>query len=546
VADQDKDGQALARAMRESRRLIEALLAGPEPYPHDTVDPLKPVETHAAWVILTGDWVYKIKKPVDFGFLDYSTLDRRRFCCEEEIRLNRRYAADIYRDVVAITGDRDAPRIDGAGPVLEYAVRMRQFPPNGLLSELAGAGRLQIGHIDQVVSLVAGFHESTDRVATSEPFGDADQVHRWVVENFKHIRPLLADDDAIARLAGVERWTGRQRRELDSVFAQRKRQGFVRECHGDLHLGNLTLIDGRVTLFDCIEFNAGLRWIDVMSDVAFLVMDLAESGYPQFANHFLNGYLQETGDYEGLRLLPYYLVYRALVRAKVAMLRSRQADADSADFETAHRDYGNYMRFAEQTIDSPMPALVVTHGVSGSGKSTAARALCETRDLIWIRSDVERKRLAGLGARQSSGSGIDAGLYAREQTEATYERLRQLAETVVRAGFGVVVDATFLHRPLRERFRALAERLQAPFLILDCVADESVLRERIARRQATAADPSEATVEVLEQQQRTRDPLDQAEKSWSLSVDTATAGWRQRLRAQYSRHTVIGEDPDAR
>ena len=506
-------------ALEASRLLIEGLRR-PGAYPHPTRR-VELLETHCAWVLLTGEFAFKIKKPVDFGFLDYSTLEKRRFFCQEEIRLNRRFAPQIYLDVVAIRGEPERPHIGDDGPVLEYAVRMRQFPADGLLSQLAETGRLEAAHIDQMIARIADFHRTTGRASPASEYGDPARIHHWVVENFEHVRSVVSSAEDLQQLARLRQWVEQERVRLDALLRSRKRDGFIRECHGDLHLGNLTLIDGRVTLFDCIEFNPELRWIDVISEVAFLIMDLQERGYAGFANRFLNGYLQHTGDYEGIGVLPYYLVYRAAVRAKVAVLRAQQAAPASPVLRHARREYHEYASLAGQYTEPRRPALLITCGLSGSGKSTLASRLCEQLGLIQLRSDLERKRLAGLAAQDNSRSALGAGLYTPDQTEQTYRRLAQLAAAVIGAGYTALVDATFLQRRHREMFRGLAGDRGVPFAILDCQAPEAELRRRIRQRQAAGADASEANLQVLDAQLAGREALDGTETARAIRVDTA-------------------------
>ena len=472
------------------------------------------IETHTAWIILSGEFAWKIKKPVNFGFLDYSTLEKRHFFCDEELRLNRRFAPQVYLDVVAITGSVESPRAGGDGPVLEYAVHMRRFAEGGLLSELAEQGKLETGHIDQLIERVAVFHRDAEVAPVDTPYGEADRIHHWVRENFRQIRPSLTIAAKIEQLESVQRWTEAEHRRLEPLMRRRKQQGAIRECHGDLHLGNITLIDNRVTLFDCIEFNPELRWIDRFSEVAFLVMDLVDRGYPPYAFRFLNGYLQHTGDYEGLDLLRYYLVYRALVRAKVAMLRKQQAGADQA---AAHAEFLQYLQLARQGARRGHPALLITYGVSGTGKSTLAAKLCEAAGMLQLRSDIERKRMAGLEAGERSASAPGQGLYTADRTGQTYQRLAELAATVIEAGYAVVVDATFLQRQHREQFRSLAERYRVPFLILACRAEDAEIERRIRSRAEQGGDPSEATLEVLQQQRRVGEAL--APDESDLAVD---------------------------
>ena len=320
-------------AMKRSERLVKAL-HNPEVYGHPTTT-IDEIQTHTAWVLLTGQDAYKIKKPVDFGFLDFSTLEKRRHWCEEEVRLNRRFAPDLYLGVTEIRGTLTQPHTGDTGPVLEYAVHMRQFPNNQLLSELAEHKQLKASHIDQLSEKIARFHQTTNHAAPDSDYGQSSRIHHWVNENFRDILPVLKTDEEREQLERIRQWTREQWQQLQPHFAHRKQHGCIRECHGDLHLRNVTIIDGEITPFDCIEFNAELRWIDVISEVAFLIMDLEEHGYPHLGHQFLNSYLQLTGDYESLTLLPYYLVYRALVRAKVAILRRKQVSPESQDYVKA-------------------------------------------------------------------------------------------------------------------------------------------------------------------------------------------------------------------
>lgn len=498
--------------------LIEHMLK-PETYAHDTRD-IHLVETHCAWVMLTGDFVYKVKKPVDFGFLDYSTLEKRQYFCAEEVRLNKRFAPDIYLDVVTITGTPDRPEIGGRGEVLDYAVRMRQFPENGLLSDLLQNNRLQASHIDQLVQCIALFHERAARAQATDPFGDPSDIHHWVMENYQQIQPLLRPDDDHSRVEKVRAWSEDEYRRLVPLLNERKTGGSVRECHGDLHLGNITLIDGQATPFDCIEFNPQLRWIDVICEVAFLLMDLDGCGKIDLGRRFLNGYLQYTGDYKGLRVLRYYLVYRSMVRAKVAMLRRRQLTETEAAFSQVTDEYLKYLHLAESYMSDRPVNLVITRGLSGSGKSTIARQLAEAQGFIQLRSDVERKRLAGLDSGDSSRSGTGEGLYSADRTSMTYQYLGDLAKTVLESGYSVIADATFLMREYRDHFRRLADTLDAPFLILEYEAKIQELERRITSRVASQSDASEATLDVLNAQIASQEALTAGEEQFVLRIDT--------------------------
>ena len=493
-------------------------LRDPRCYPHP-VDRLHVVETHISWVVLTGPFAYKIKKPVALGFLDFSTLAARRFYCDEELRLNRRLAADLYLEVVAISGSTERPAIGGPGPVLEYAVKMRQFREDGLLDRVQARGELLPAHIDALAEQIAAFHQSCERASAGATLGSPETILQPARQNFEQALELLAepaDRACVERLLGWNESTGRA---LQAVFKNRQRDGFVRECHGDLHLGNVFLENEAIRIFDCIEFNANLRWIDVMSEIAFVVMDLWHRDHPDLARRFLNAYLEQTGDYAGLATLPFYLVYRAMVRAKVALIRSAQPDVSKEEKQLDQSEYRCFIRLAERFSARQPVWIALTHGVSGSGKSFFAQQLLERCDAIRIRSDVERKRSRGLGREAASGSPVGAGIYAEAATRQTYERLAMLTSIILDAGWPVIADATFVERWQRDLFRTEALRRGVPWLILDFRVPEATLRKRVAERADHGRDVSEATLAVLEHQIRADQGLGDDERFGALEID---------------------------
>ncbi|BCX88844.1 conserved hypothetical protein [Methylomarinovum tepidoasis] len=494
--------------------LIRALL-NPAVYPHPTEN-LRYRETHISWVILTGPYAYKLKKPVDFGFLDFSTLEKRRFYCHEELRLNRRLAPQLYLAVVTVTGTPQAPRLDGDGEPLEYAVKMRQFADRDLLSRMAEEGRLRESHLETLAARIARFHESVARASAGDPYGEPQTIQSAALQNFQSIDARALDPARATRLDALRRWTEAAFERLASCMARRKRDGWVRECHGDLHLGNIVLWQGEPLPFDCIEFNPQLRWIDVISEIAFTVMDLAARGRRPLGFLFLNDWLSLTGDYDGVRLLRYYLIYRAMVRAKIAWLSARQHPKDRRSLDECAR----YLDLAEDFRQSRRPLLLVTHGFSGSGKSYASRRLATRLGAIHLRSDVERKRLAGLPAGARTDAGLERGIYEADFTRRTYAKLLRDAETILAAGWPVIVDATFLRREYRRWFQALAERLHVPWRLLDFQADETVLRARIEQRLRQRRDPSEADLQVLAYQQQHHQPLNAEERARAVPIDT--------------------------
>jgi aminoglycoside phosphotransferase family enzyme/predicted kinase len=500
--------------------MIAALLR-PEAYPHPT-GTLSLVETHISWVLLTGPWAYKIKKPVNLGFVDFSTLARRRHFCLEELRLNQRLAGDLYGDLAEIHGPAERASLGGSGPVIEVAVRMRQFDQAGLLSEALARGAVTGDHLDAFAERLARFHGAAAVAPPEGPWGTPEAV----------IIPALANLEVLARLAArwevreLATWTHREAERLHPLFADRLARGRVREGHGDLHLGNLVLHQGVVVGFDCLEFNPALRWIDVLSDVAFLAMDLAERREPLLAARLLNRWLSISGDYGGLATWRWYLTYRALVRAKVLALRLEQLQADTdadvdagVDPEGLHARLESYLALAHRLHRATEPGhLLLTHGVSGSGKSHLAAALCQRHGWVHLRSDVERRRLFGRWGTPlepvRQGEAYDPAI-----TDELYGTLLpRAAEAVLRAGLTLVVDATFLSRQQRALVTGLADRLATPWWILHCPVTLAIARNRLGQRRREGKDPSEADEGVLMKQWETLEPLTAEEMARTLAV----------------------------
>jgi aminoglycoside phosphotransferase family enzyme/predicted kinase len=491
--------------------LVRRLLARLDGFPHAT-DGSAHIETHISHLLLVGDYVYKIKKPIDLGFLDFSTLEKRRHCCKEELRLNRRQAPELYLDLVAIHGTPQQPSLLGDGETpIEYAVKMRRFQQRALLSETL-PNRSELAALARQI---ADFHQGLPACPGDADWGTPQAVMRPMEENFRQIRELKHPLLETERLESLQNWTENFMAGARSLLEERREAGMIRECHGDLHLGNITRFEGRLMPFDGIEFNPALRWIDTLSDLAFLLMDLQHRGLTQAAGQLLNAYLERTGDYAGLPLLPFYLLYRAMVRAKVCAIRLSQPGIDKGEADTVLDEYRRYLNLAESVTGHPPAALLLTHGVSGSGKSHVAGWLAEQLMAIRIRSDVERRRLF-----PENDAELLERRYGTQATLTTYAHLRAMAKRLLRAGFAVIVDATFLKRSQRIPFFELAEMLDTPVLILDCRAPEALLQERIARRDAAGGDPSEADLSVVQMQLSSRESLDGREQRHALRIDS--------------------------
>jgi uncharacterized protein len=522
-------GRTGSEAHAHAMQALVAALRDPACYPHP-VDRVQVIETHISYVLLAGDFAYKLKKPVRLPFLDFSTPELRLRYCREELRLNRRTAPRIYLDVVAIGGSPRAPRIGADGPALEHAVRMRRFAQESLFSSLAVRGALENEHVDSLADALAGFHASIRGAPVPDGTGTAAAIGAPARESFAEILALRPWGPSRDALEALRRWTDEQCTALAPTFEARRREGFVRECHGDLHLGNVVSIGGAAVLFDGIEFAERLRWTDVMADAAFPFMDLSR-GMERLAWRFLDRYLQRSGDYEGLAVLRFYAVYRAMVRAKIAAVRASQLPIHDPRFVDALSEFSEYVALARRLSMRPAPVLVVMHGVSGSGKSSAAQTLLESLGAIRLRSDVERKRLHGLDAAARTGAPPDGGIYSAAAGERTYARLAHLARAALLAGFPVIVDAAFLERPRRDALRQLATRCGAAFEIVSCCAPPEVLRERVARRERAGADPSEAGCAILERQLAGDHALAPEEQVHVTRVDTARPQWRTDIES---------------
>lgn len=510
-------------------------LLDPGAYPHPC-PAIELIETHISWVVLTGVYAYKLKKPVCFNFVDFSSLALREHYCREEVRCNRAFAPDLYLGVVAVRMDGAGLRIgaeDGGG-VLEWAVQMRQFDPELALDRMLERGELTAGALRGFGGDLAARHAGLP-VLDASPREVRRRIVAPVEDSFEEIAGTGLGGEQRALFEEALAASRSLADALLPLFEARISAGALRECHGDLHLSNLALVDGEITAFDCLEFNDNLRWIDTMSDVAFLFMDCHVRGEIALAYAFLDGYLDGSGDYPGLALLGYFCVYRSVVRAKVAALRWVQAgEAEAAGRCLTH------LAWARDWMARPPGRLLITCGLSGSGKSHLAGRLVEHLPALRLRSDVARKALAGLEALAASSSPVDGGLYTPEQSERTFAHLAEVAAGALRAGEHVIVDATFIERTRRDQFLELAERLGITACILYCDAPESVLRERVARRTGSGTDPSEATGAVLDLQlarfepPAAEEPVIRVDTSTPIS-DEAIAGLVRGIRARWAR-----------
>jgi aminoglycoside phosphotransferase family enzyme/predicted kinase len=491
---------------------IQHLLVA-DAFPHPVTD-FQLIETHISWVILTGDFAYKIKKPVDLGFLDFRELARRQHYCTEELSLNRRYTPEIYLDVVPVTGTEEVPQIDGAGPVLDYAVKMQQFATANLLGSVSKAGDLNAPLVRSIAAELAKSHRNFPSIHTATDNPAAMQAAMF--QNFDQVREYAIDDSAIAQLDSLEEWTRTHIARSLPLMTQRLQQGNIKDLHGDLHLNNMVLLDGKVRFFDCIEFNEHFRVMDTIAEIAFVAMDMANRG--ESAQQVLNDYFEYRGDYAGLPLLNLYRVYFAMVRAKVNLMREPTSNSE-VQATAAYQNFKRFVKLAMSYTKDEPPFIALMHGVSGSGKSTIAAQVAERFGAIRLRSDVERKRLFGLSPDDSSEA-IEADIYTKAASKNTFEQLAVLCRGVVEAGLPCIVDATFLEQSGRKPFIELAENLNVAVIIIDCIASANTLATRLQYRTQHANDASEADIEIMQKQLSTAEAFSANEIQYVLTIDT--------------------------
>lgn len=487
-------------------RLVRAMLA-PAAYPHP-VATVRLIETHISWVFLTGSFVYKVKKPCALGFLDFSTLERRRRFCHEEVRVSGRFAPGLYVGAVPITGDPDHPRVGGEGTAFEWAVKLVQFDEANRLDAIFDRGELGPHECERLGAEIAAVQGTLAVAGPDTPWGSVESLLDAATLNLTQLRGLRPD--VTARIEAVGGWLGRRLESLRGLLEARKAAGQVRDCHGDLHLANIVRHEGRMTAFDAIEFNDALRWIDVAADVAFLTMDLESRGRADLAAHVTSAWIEASDDHGAAAVLPAYEAYRAVVRAAVAAIRGGQHHAAATG--RAHAETDRYLDLATRLAGPRRAVLFATSGASGSGKTTLASALVGAGGAVRIRSDVERKRLAGMAAHQRPGDGAAAcALYDADMTRRVYDRLARLAGTVLAAGTSVVIDAANTLRWQRELFARTARAAGVPLVWLDFDVPPGVLLDRVVARAASGHDASDACSDVVRTQLASREPLRVAE-----------------------------------
>ncbi|MDJ0842620.1 AAA family ATPase [Crocosphaera sp.] len=510
----------------ELSKLIKKL-QNPDSYPHTVQTPVKVIQTHISVIFLTGNYAYKIKKPVDFGFLDYSTLEKRQHFLNQELTMNQLIAPDIYVEVLPITLENNQVKIGIKGEIIDYTLKMNQFPQDCLFINLFQAGKLEKHHLKKLGKIVAEFHKNTKTNEYIRSFGKIEVIKQSIDENYERTEKYISIAQTQQQYQETKDFTDHYFEQKQNYFIQRQQEDKIRECHGDLHLKNICLWNNKIQLFDRIEFNEEFRYVDVMFDVAFTVMDLDSRNRKDLSNVFLNTYLENTGDWQGLQVLPVYLSRQAYVRAKVNSMILDDPNISEENHQKAQQEAKNYYHLAWQYTQQHQGQIIMMSGLSGSGKTTIANYLAQNINAILIRSDAVRKHLGNVSLDETGNS----GLYSEKMNQKTYETLIKLGEIVTKQGFNVILDAKFDRHQWRKLVIEIAKRYNIPLTIVSCYAPVETLSDRLSKRKG---DISDATSDLLQQQQNNAQDFNEEEMSYVKKIDT-TSNWKTQITAIFNR-----------
>jgi len=495
-------------------QLVQALL-DPKAYP-EIPPKIELVQTQMSFVFLTDNFVYKVKKPVNLGYLDYTTLEKRKFYCQREIELNRRLCPDAYLGVVSITQDKGNIVIGGQGEAIEYAVRMRRLPQEKMMAALLERDQVSTEMIAGVAERLAEFHRRAETSVSISQFGGLDTITRNTEENFTQTEKYIGQTISQQKYQQIKDYTDSFIAQNASLFQKRVKEGRIRDCHGDLHAAHICFSDG-ICIYDCIEFNDRFRYSDVASEVAFLAMDLDHYGRADLSRSFVKTYVARSRDSELLRLLNFYKCYRAYVRGKVACFQLD--DPYIKEKEPVRKTARSYFDLAHAYL-RPKPALFITVGLVGSGKTVLAQALARQLGLVAIHSDVTRKRLAAIPLTEHRFEEFDHGIYSADFSRLTYDTMLNEARTILAEGSSVILDASFIRTEHRRKAKRLAEETKADFFIIECTLAEEIVPERLTERlkQGTVSD---GRWEIFEEQKRQFEAVAEVLEANYAIIDTS-------------------------
>jgi aminoglycoside phosphotransferase family enzyme/predicted kinase len=498
---------------------IIRVMQQPNFYPH-AVQAVRLRETHISTVFLTGDFVYKIKKPVDLDFLDFTTLQSRHRFCRMEVDLNRRLAKDVYLGVVAITRKDGRYYLDGRGPAVEYAVKMRQLPAEAEMVQLLSQGGIDSAETDLLARVLSRFYKTARTGPDIDVIGSWDTIRTNCEENFTQTEEFagrIVNQRKFQIIRAAVRSFLRRRKTL---FDQRVADGKIRDCHGDLRTGHVYFTQDGIQIIDCIEFNERFRYGDISCDLAFLAMDLDFEGYPHIAHTLLRAYAQHSGDHDVFVLLDFYKCYRACVRVKVNCFRLQQEGLNDTERRELLAETRRYLDLAYRyAVQFTRPTVWVVCGLIATGKTTIARSLAGALQINILQSDVVRKQLFDRRGEESGEVAFEAGIYSPEATSLTYGRLLLLAQEQIERGNSVILDASFAGREHRREALRLAKDMDVNIIFIECTCSESLIRERLRRRNHTKT-VSDARLQHFEPFKSRFEALDEIPAEILIRVDT--------------------------
>jgi len=468
--------------------LLFQSIKNPQLYGED-VSSVEIIQTHISYVALTGKYAYKIKKPVNFGFLDFSTLEKRKYFCEEEVRLNKRLCPDIYIGVVPITQKDNNLELSGKGKVVDYAVKMKEFPQEKIMTKLLEKEKISEEILDKICDILNNFYKKSEHSKEIDNYGSIETIKKNTDENFDQTESVIDVTISKEKFNFIKNATNQFLAQNKDIFKKRIKDGFIRDCHGDLHSGNIVVSDNKVFIFDCIEFNKRFRYSDVSSDIGFLAMDLDFQAHPYHSSYFINKYVEKSNDLGIFDVLNFYKCYRAYVRGKVIGFKLNDKHIDKKEKQEIIKIASRYFDLAyyyaslfSKDLVKTKPIFFITSGLTGTGKTTVARKISIDYHTHLISTDEIRKELEGIDKFEKHHDAYNTGLYSPDKMLFTYEKVLEKADKILSKGENVTMDATFKTKKLRDMACNVASKNNANFLVLFCKTPEKFIKKYLEER----------------------------------------------------------------
>ncbi|MFH1101419.1 MAG: AAA family ATPase [Methanobacteriota archaeon] len=515
----------------EASRILTSLC---DPKFYDVpVSKVRVIQTHISFVALTGSYAYKVKKPVNFGFLDFSTLEKRKYFCEEELRLNRRLCPDVYLDVLPVTSEDDTLRLNGKGTVVDYALKMNEFPQENIMTNLLQKGRITEETIEHICSILVDFYAKEKRSPEIDEYGKLAAVKQNIDENFKQTTSVVDVTIPNKTYQFLKDANAEYFKKKSEVFDQRIREERIHDCHGDLHSGNIVVSGKKIFIFDCIEFNKRFRFCDVASDIGFLAMDLDYQNQPYLSSYLINCYREKSGDTSLFTVLNFYKSYRAYVRGKVLGFQLSDPHVESARKQEIVSTAGKYFALSEYyarlfslDVSHPKSLLFVVSGLTGTGKSTVAAKIAVDYHACQINTDVVRKQRAGVDVFERHHDQFNTGLYDPRNVDATYTSVIEEARKRLVKGENVVLDATFQKQKYRELARMLAQDTGSMLILVYCRCPDAVVKHRLLER-VKKKSISDGRWEIYLRQKETFESFTKKENALEMDTSQTSSEYRQ-------------------